>query len=172
MPRKGPRPAGARAATDRGVALRGVFSHGLGPGAVRPAARHPLPGTRLGRQLGRLLLPGHHGRRSRADGRALRAVRQPRAERGPRHRRRFRAPAARGSDSISLSEVRPRAGRHDGRGDHLPAPLGGARRGQGPGPAAGADRPAGQADRAFAARIGNCKLQMSARPVGEGQGSE
>ena len=49
-------------------------------------------------------LPGHHGRRSRADGRAVRAVRQPRAERGPRHRRRFRARAARGGAAISLSE--------------------------------------------------------------------
>ena len=30
-------------------------------------------------------------------------------------------------------EIRPRAGRHDGRGDHLPPPLGGPRRGQGAG---------------------------------------
>ena len=43
--RKSSPPVGARAATDRGVALRGLFSDGLGPGAVRPAARHPLPGA-------------------------------------------------------------------------------------------------------------------------------
>ena len=126
------------------IALRGLFSHRLGPGAFRPRARHPLPGPRLGGQLGRLLLPGRHLRRSRADGRALRAVRQPRAERGPRHRRRFRARAPRGGAAISLRKIWPRAGRHDGRSDHLPPPLGRPRRGQGPGPVARADRPAGQ----------------------------
>ena len=67
--------------------------------------------ARFGGQLGRLLLPGHYGRRSRADGRALRAVCQPRAKRGARHRRRFRAPTPRGSDSISLRKYgRDRAG--------------------------------------------------------------
>ena len=35
-------------------------------------------------------------------------------------------------------KVRPRAGGHDRRSDHLPPPLGRPRRGQGPGPAAGA----------------------------------
>ena len=142
--------AGARTAIDRPTALRGLFSHGLGPGAVRPAARHPLPGTRLGGQLGRLLLPGHHLGRSRADGRALRAVRQPRAERGARHRRRFRAPAARGGAPVPLSQVRPRAGGNDGGGDHLPPPLRDPGRGQGPGNAARRNRPAGETGRARA----------------------
>ena len=40
----------------------------LGPGALRPRPRHPLPGTRFGGQFGRLLLPGRHVGRSRADG--------------------------------------------------------------------------------------------------------
>ncbi len=149
VPEKVRQAAGARAAADRRAALRGVFSDGLGPGAVRPAPGHPVPGPRLGGQLGRLLLPGRHVGRSRADGRAVRAVRQPRAERGPRHRRRFRAPAARGGAPVSLREVRPRPGGHDRRGDHLPAALGRPRRGQGAGAVAGPGRRPGQAAGAF-----------------------
>ena len=42
-------------------------------------------------------------------------------------------------------QVRPRAGGHDGRSDHLSPPLRGARRGQGPGHAGRRDRPAGEA---------------------------
>ena len=127
-------------ATDRRAALRGLFSDGLGPGAVRPRARHPLPGTRLGGQFGRLLLPGRHVGRSRAHRRAVRAIRQPRAGRGPRHRRRFRARAPRGSAAVRLRKIRPRSGRHDGRGHHLSPTLGRARRGQGAGPVARSGR--------------------------------
>ena len=47
--------------------------------------------------------------------------------------------------AVRLREVRPRAGRHDGRGDHLSAALGGARRRQGAGPVARSRRCAGQA---------------------------
>ena len=39
--------------------------------------------------------------------------------RGARHRRRFRARTPRGSAAVPLRQVRPRAGRHDGRGHHL-----------------------------------------------------
>ena len=64
--RQGPRAARARTGADRRAALRGLLSHRVGPRALRPLARHPLPGARLGGQLGRLLLPGRHRRRSRA----------------------------------------------------------------------------------------------------------
>ena len=134
----------ARADADRRAALRGLFSHRLGPGAVRPRAGHSVPGARLGGQLGGLLLPGRHVGRSRADGRAVRAVRQPRAERGPRHRRRFRARAPRRGAAVCLRQIRPRAGRHDRRGDHLSPPLGGPRRGQGAGLVARSGRRPGQ----------------------------
>ena len=80
---------------------------------------HPVPGPRLGGQLGRLLLPRRDQRRSRPHRRAVRAVHQHGAERGPRYRRRFRARAARGSAAVPLRQVRPRAGRHDGRRHHL-----------------------------------------------------
>ena len=45
--------------------LRALFPHRSRHRRLRPLARHPLPGPRLGRQLGRLLLPRHHRRRSR-----------------------------------------------------------------------------------------------------------
>ena len=53
--RQSPPAARARAGADRRAALRGVFPHRLGPRALRPLAEHPLPGPRLGGQLGRLL---------------------------------------------------------------------------------------------------------------------
>ena len=137
--------ARARADADRRVALRGLFSHRVGPGALCPARRHPLPGTRLGGQFGGLLLPGRHGGRSRAGMDVLfeRFVSRERNE-AAGHRRRLRARAARGGAAVSLREVRPRAGRHDRRGDHLSPALGGARRGQGAGAVAGSGRRAGQ----------------------------
>ena len=49
-------------AIDRGAELRSLFPDGLGPGPFCPRSRHPLPGPRLGGQLGSLLLPGGHGR--------------------------------------------------------------------------------------------------------------
>ncbi len=71
--------------------------------AVRAAARHPVPGARLGRQFGGVLLPRHHRGRSGAHRRAVRALHQRRAQRAARHRRRFRARAARGGDPVHLS---------------------------------------------------------------------
>ena len=70
--------------------------------------RHPLPGPRLGRQLGRLLLPGRHRGRSRQHRPALRALRHASARRAARHRHRLRARAARGGDPVHLRPLRPR----------------------------------------------------------------
>ncbi len=53
--------------------------------------RHPLPGPRLGRQLGRLLRPGRHRGRPVPRRPPVRALRLGRARRAARHRRRFRA---------------------------------------------------------------------------------
>ena len=44
------------------------------------ARGHFVPGARLGRQLGGLLLPGRNLGRSRAHGRPFRTVRQPRTQ--------------------------------------------------------------------------------------------
>ena len=57
---------------------------------VLPRAGHPLPGPRLGGELGGLLLPRHHGRRPGAHGPAVRALPLQRARRAPRHRSRHR----------------------------------------------------------------------------------
>ena len=91
----------------------------------------PLPGPRLGGQLGGLLRARHHRGRSRADVDAVRALHQQGAQRAARHRRRLRAPAARGSDAVRLREVRPGPRRAGGDAHHLPAEERGARRRQG-----------------------------------------
>ena len=92
---------------------------------------HPVPGPRLGGQLGRLLRAGHHRGRSVADEHAVRALHQPRAQRAAGHRRRLRAPAARGGDAVRLPQVRPRPRRAGRDAHHLPAEERGARRRQG-----------------------------------------
>ena len=60
-------------------------------------AEHPVPGPRLGRQFGAVLLPRHHRGRSRPSHDLLfeRFISEP-AQRAARHRRRLRARAARG----------------------------------------------------------------------------
>ena len=81
----------------------------------RPQPGHPLPGPGLGRQLRRLLRAGRHRGRPGAHGPPVRALRLDRARRAARHRRRFRARAARGGDPVDLRDLRPRprgAGRH------------------------------------------------------------
>ena len=110
----------------------------------RPRAGHPLPGTRIGGQLGRLLLPGGDVGRSGPHRSLVRAVLEQGAQRGPRHRHRFRARAAGGGDPVRLREIRPRPGRHDGLGHHLPAALGRPRRRQGARLLARGSRCAGQ----------------------------
>ncbi len=63
--------------------------------------------------------------------RAVRALHQPRAQRAARHRRRLRAPAARGSDAVRLPQIRPRTRRAGGHAHHLPAEERGTRCRQG-----------------------------------------
>ena len=149
---KSPPAARVRTRAHRRPALRIVFSHRVGPRALRPLAKHSVPGPRLGGQLGRVLLPGRHVGRPGHERPVVRAVRQPRAERSAGHRRRLRARAARGSAAIRVRKIRPRAGRPGGHGDHLLQPLGDPRRRQGARPVARSGRRAGQARRRLHAR--------------------
>jgi hypothetical protein len=61
----------ARTQTHRGNQRRGVFSDRLRSGALRPLARHPLPGARIGGQFRGLLLHRRDQRRSRPHRRAV-----------------------------------------------------------------------------------------------------
>ena len=61
----------ARAGADRRTELRALFPDRLRHRQVRPRARDPVPGARLGRQFSRLLCPGHHRSRSLAHEHAL-----------------------------------------------------------------------------------------------------
>ncbi len=129
----------ARARADRRARLRGLFSHRARHREPRPLARHPLPGSRLGRQLRRVLLPRHHRGRPGAQPDAVRALHLARAQRAAGHRRRLRARAARGGDPVPLCEVRPPPRRPRGDRDLLPAEerAQGRREGHGPRPASG-----------------------------------
>ena len=93
------------------LALRSLFPDRARHRALRALARHPLPGSRLGRQLGRVLLPRHHRGRSGAHVAAVRALHLARAQRTTRHRRRFRARAARGGDPVPLRASTAGSGR-------------------------------------------------------------
>ena len=121
----------ARAGADRAARIRALFPHRPRHRPLRPRAGHPLPGPRLGRQLRRLLLPRHHRGEPRDQRPPLRALHLARARRAARHRRRFRARAARGGDAVHLREIRPRARRHRRHRHHLPHPLGDPRGRQG-----------------------------------------
>ena len=79
-----------------------VLSHRVGFGAVRPVAEHLVPGPRLGGELGGVLLLGSDVGRSGDERSAVRAVHQPRAERGAGYRRRLRARAARGGAAVCV----------------------------------------------------------------------
>ena len=102
--------------------------------------RHPRPGPGLGGQLRRLLRPRHHRGRPRALRPSLRALHLARAQRAARHRRRFRARAARGGDAVHLREIRPPPRRAGGDRHHLPHPLGSPRGRQGLRPVGGHHR--------------------------------
>ena len=131
---QGPRADRARAAIDRAARLCPLFPDRPRHRAVCAAARHPVPGARLGRQFGRLLLPRHHRGRPGPHRRVVRALYQRRAQRAARHRCRFRARAARGGDPIRLRKIRPRP-RRSRRDRHLlPLALGDPRGRQGIGP--------------------------------------
>ena len=77
--------------------------------AFARSAGHPVPGTRLGGELRGLLLRSASPRSIPARMTMLfeRFISQG-AQRAARHRRRLRAPAARGSDAVRLPQVRPR----------------------------------------------------------------
>ena len=82
FPRKSRRSSSTSSASCRSSATSPISSRS-GHRGVRPLARDPLPGARLGRQLGDLLLFGCHLGGSGADGAPLRAVRVEGARRAP-----------------------------------------------------------------------------------------
>ncbi len=106
----------ARARADRRAALRGLLPDRLRHRPLRAHGRHPVPGPRVGGQLGRVLRARHHRGRPGAHVDAVRALHLEGAQRAARHRRRLRASAARGGDPVHLREVRarPRRARRDG----------------------------------------------------------
>ena len=71
---------------------------------------------------------------------AVRALHLRRAQRAARHRRRFRARAARGGDPVHLRQIRPRARRHRRDRHLLSRPLGDPRGRQGVRPVGGRHR--------------------------------
>ena len=71
------------------------------------APRHPVPGSRLGRELRGLLPAGHHGGRPDLLQAAVRAVPVGDARRGARHRRRLRVRPARARHPVRVRQVRP-----------------------------------------------------------------
>ena len=113
--------------------VRGVFPDGLRHRALCPQPAHPVPGTRVGGQLRRVLLPGRDRSRSLARQHAVRAIHQQGARRAARYRRRFRASAARRGHPVHLSKVWPRPRGDRGRRLHLSASRRAAGDGQGAG---------------------------------------
>ena len=111
---------------------------------LRARPRHPLPGPRLGGQLGGLLRARHHRGRPGQARPAVRALRLGQPRRAARHRHRLRARAPRGGDPAPLRPLRPRAG-GDLRHRHpLPHPQRRPRGRQGHGPLGGRHGTAGQ----------------------------
>ena len=113
-----------RARPDRGTGLPQLFPHRPRHRQMGQGSRDSLPGPRLGGQFRRLLLPGRHlGRSHQARPRPpLRPLHLQGARRAARHRRRFRARAARAGHAICLRTLWPRAGGHLRHGDPLPPP--------------------------------------------------
>ena len=95
------------AGDDREEADRALFPHHPRDRAVRPRRGHPVSGARFGRQQRGVLRPRHHPGRSRPPRPAVRALHQRGPRRAARHRRRFRARAARGGDPAHLRQIRP-----------------------------------------------------------------
>jgi error-prone DNA polymerase len=119
LPARRARADRARARADRRASLRALLPDGARHRRVRPLARDPVPGTRLGGKLGRLLRTRHHRGRSFADEHVVRALPVEGAQRAARHRRRLRAPAARGSDAVRLRKIWPRPRGARGDAHHL-----------------------------------------------------
>ena len=141
-----------RARGDRRARVRRLLPHRVGHRRVLPAPRHLLPGSGVGRQLGRLLRPRHHQRRRRRARAAVRTVPLARPRRAARHRRRHRVGPARGGHPVRLRALRPPSRRPGGQRHHLPGPLGPPRRGQGPRPRPRGGRRLGQGGRQRASR--------------------
>ena len=97
-----------RTAPDRDAAIRAVFPDRELDRPLRPQPGHPLPGPRVGRQQRRLLRARHHLDRSGAQRSAVRALRLRGAPRAARHRRRFRARAARDRHAMGVRDLWPR----------------------------------------------------------------
>ena len=104
----GARHARPRAEADRQARLRAPFPDGQFHRPLRPLAGHPLPGTRLGRQLGgsascsaspRSILPATTCSSSASSPRG--------ASRAAGHRRRFRARAPRDRRAVGARHLRP-----------------------------------------------------------------
>ncbi|MCK7580272.1 MAG: hypothetical protein MZV65_34615 [Chromatiales bacterium] len=109
--------------------LRAVLPHRARHRALRARARHPVPGPRLGGQLGGLLLPGHHRGGPGAHERCCSSA-SSRSERNEppdidvdfEHQRREEV------IQYIYAQVRPRPRRADRRGHQLPAAQRAARR--------------------------------------------
>ena len=107
-----------RHALDRGTAIVGELGyapffltvHDIVQFRARARREHPLPGPRLGGEFADLLLPRNHRSEPRARRSPVRALRVGGAARAARHRRRFRARAARGGHSIYLPDVHAASG--------------------------------------------------------------
>ena len=106
--RQRPRAGRARARADRRARLRALLPHRARHRAVRARAQRSSARGAARRRTRRSATPRHHRGRSGAHVDAVRALHLARAQRAARHRRRFRAPAARGGDPVHLREVRPR----------------------------------------------------------------
>ena len=78
-PRRGRPPGCLRARPDRRARLRGLFPDRPRHRPFRAEPRDPVPGPRVGGQLGGLLLPRHHRGRPEPAGSPVRALRQRRA---------------------------------------------------------------------------------------------
>ena len=137
--------SGHRTGADPRAGLRRLLPDDVRDRALLPRAGHPLPGARLGGQLGRLLLPEDHGGQPARGGPAVRALHLARAGRAAGHRPGHRARPARGGHPARLREVRARPRGDGGQRGAVPAALGHPRGGQGAGVAGGEPGPAGEA---------------------------
>ena len=143
------RAGGKRAAFDCPDGGRHVLSQHLGGGADGARAAHLVSGARQRRQQRRVLRARHHRGRSRAFESVVRALFERRAQRAAGHRHRFRARAARRSDSSHLRAPWPRSRGHGLGGDLLSRQERAARSGQSVRLVFGADRSTERDDHAL-----------------------